>query len=304
MFRTDQLIAAVARESLWLTDAYFVGITPYVQALLAAARDGVDVRLLIPHATDLRIIRALSRSGLRPLLEGGVRIFEWNGSMMHAKTAVVDGRWSRIGSSNLNIASFIGNYELDVAIDNVNVAREMEHMYLGDLANATEIILSRNRVLNVASAPSQLESQRTHPHRDGLYGPKGSAAAAGAIRVANAVSAAMTNRRILGPAEGGLLLTSGLVLLVLAALGALWPRLLAFPLALVALYLGLALVWRAFRVRMRRPAPPSLPIAPVMSAGAGTSTVISQQPPTPVAVDGAVDEETPDISEPSKRHAP
>lgn len=304
MFRTDQLIAAVARESLWLTDAYFVGITPYVQALLAAARDGVDVRLLIPHATDLRIIRALSRSGLRPLLEGGVRIFEWNGSMMHAKTAVVDGRWSRIGSSNLNIASFIGNYELDVAIDNVGVALEMKHMYLDDLAHATEIILSRNRVLNVASAPAQVESPRAQPFRDSMSGSKGSAAAAGAIRVANAVSAAMTNRRILGPAEGRLLLTSGLVLLALAAVGVLWPALLAFPLALVALYLGAALVWRAFRVRMRRPGPPSAPSTTATPPEAITSTASCDQPSASVAVGGAVNEEISKLAEPSKRHAP
>jgi cardiolipin synthase len=302
MFRTDQLIAAVARESLWLTDAYFVGITPYVQALLAAARDGVDVRLLIPHATDLRIIRTLSRSGLRPLLEGGVRIFEWNGSMMHAKTAVVDGRWSRIGSSNLNIATFIGNYELDVAIDDVNVAREMERMYVDDLSNATEIILSRNRVFHVALSSPELESQRTQQYYDGLPRSKGSAAAAGAIRVANAVSAAMTNHRILGPAEGGVLLVSGVVLLALAVLGALWPPLLALPIALVALYTGLALVWRAIRVRTRRR--PLLPAAARMPPAATTSTVAPVSPPTTDAANGVVHEKISEISEPSKKHAP
>src|SRR4051812_33127242 len=129
LFRMDQLMAAVARRTLWLTDAYFVGVTPYVQALRAAARDGVDVRLLVPNATDLTILKPLSRSGYRPLLEAGVRIFEWNGSMVHAKTAVVDGRWSRVGSSNLNLASFLGNYELDVAIDDESIADIMEERY-------------------------------------------------------------------------------------------------------------------------------------------------------------------------------
>lgn len=254
MFRTDQLIAAVARESLWLTDAYFVGITPYVQALLAAARDGVDVRLLIPHATDLRLVQTLSRSGFRPLLEGGVRIFEWNGSMLHAKTAVVDGRWSRIGSSNLNIASFIGNYELDVAIDDVAVAHEMKQMYLHDLDNATEIVLSRNRVLNVTQTGVQGQAKEAprKRRRGRASGHKGSAAAAGAIRIANAVGAAMTNRRLLGPAEGGLLLVSSVIFLTLAVLGLLWPRLLAIPIVVLASYLGLALVWRAFRLHRRR----------------------------------------------------
>src|SRR4030043_1175756 len=82
LYRLDQLIAALARPSLWLTDAFFVGATPYVQALKSAAIDGVDVRLLIPSSTDIPILRGISRAGLKPLLEAGVRIFEWNGPMM------------------------------------------------------------------------------------------------------------------------------------------------------------------------------------------------------------------------------
>jgi cardiolipin synthase len=277
MFRTDQLIAAVARESLWLTDAYFVGITPYVQALLAASRDGVDVRLLIPNASDLPVIRALSRAGYRPLLEGGVRVFEWNGSMLHAKTAVVDGRWSRIGSSNLNVASFIGNYELDVAIDHVGVAREMQQMYLRDLDNATEIVLSRNRLRDVGPDGNPIERRPIlriprARQRETQSRRKGSAAAAGAIRVANAVGAAMTNHRVLGPAEGGLLLASGLALVAVAVLATVWPRVLAAPLTFLALWLGLAFTWRAFRLKARgrarsetKPAPASDPtVGPVV----------------------------------------
>ena len=101
LYRLDQLIAAMARSTLWLTDAYFVGVTPYVQALRAAALDGVDVRLLVPGASDLPFLSPLSRAGYRPLLEAGVRVFEWNGSMLHAKTAVADGKWARVGSTNL-----------------------------------------------------------------------------------------------------------------------------------------------------------------------------------------------------------
>jgi cardiolipin synthase len=104
---------------LWLTDAYFVGFAPYVQALCSAAQDAVDVRLLVPSTSDIMLIAAFSRAGYRPLLEAGVRIFEWNGSMLHAKTAVADGRWARVGSSNLNPASFVSNYEIDVAMEDV-----------------------------------------------------------------------------------------------------------------------------------------------------------------------------------------
>ena len=97
MYRMDQLIAALARQTLWLTDAYFIGSTAYIQALKAAAKDGVDVRLLVPGATDIPILRAVSRAGYQPLLESGIRVFEWNGPMMHAKTAVADGKWGRVG---------------------------------------------------------------------------------------------------------------------------------------------------------------------------------------------------------------
>ena len=97
----------------------------YTQALRAAARDGVDVRLLVPGASDIPALRPLSRVGYRPLLEAGVRVFEWNGTMLHAKTAVADGEWARVGSTNLNLASFIGNWELDVAIEDAGFAATM-----------------------------------------------------------------------------------------------------------------------------------------------------------------------------------
>ena len=128
LYRLEQLVAAGAREYLWLTDAYFIGTTMYVQSLRAAAQDGVDVRLLVPSASDIPIVSALSRANYRALLEAGVRVFEWNGPMIHAKTAVVDGKWARVGSTNLNIASFMGNWELDVTVEDERFAREMEEM--------------------------------------------------------------------------------------------------------------------------------------------------------------------------------
>src|SRR5688572_14543258 len=117
MLRLGQLMAAAGRERLWLTDAYFAGSPDYVQGLNAAARDGVDVRLLVPGTSDIPLVQAFSRAGYRPLLEAGVRVYEWRGSMLHAKTGVADDHWSRVGSSNLNIASWIGNWELDVVVD-------------------------------------------------------------------------------------------------------------------------------------------------------------------------------------------
>jgi cardiolipin synthase A/B len=265
LFRMDQLVAAIARRSLWLTDAYFVGVTPYVQALRAASQDGVDVRLLVPNATDLPLVRSLSRAGYRSLLDAGVRIFEWNGSMLHAKTAVVDGRWSRVGSSNLNLASFIGNYELDVAVEDRGFAQEMEDMYLRDLENSTEIQLAKNRVVRLLSAgtpeaQSPAERRRFARRPRNRRGSRG--AAASAMRLANTVGAAVTNHRTLGRAEGRILSLAGLGLVGLAVLSVWWPRLIVTPLAVLAVWVGLALMWRASRLFMRRDDPGPTPPVP------------------------------------------
>src|SRR5439155_21194315 len=139
LLRVEELVAAAARDTLWLTDAYFAGIPSYLEALRAAALDGVDVRLLVPGGTDIPILRPLSRAGYRPLLEAGVRVFEWNGPMLHAKTAVADGRWARVGSSNLNVASWLGNYELDAVMENTEFAHAMAAQYEDDLTHATEV---------------------------------------------------------------------------------------------------------------------------------------------------------------------
>src|SRR5205085_9403667 len=173
--------------------AYYAGTAPFVQALRAAALNGVDVRLLVPNATDIPIIRPLSRSGYRPLLEAGVRIFEWNGTMIHAKSAVADGRWARVGSTNLNIASWVGNYEMDAMIEEAQFAEQMEQQYLRDLQNATEVVLDTRQKVHAPGEP-------IHPLPLATSGG-GSAgrAAAGALRIANAVGVAFTDRRVLQP---------------------------------------------------------------------------------------------------------
>jgi cardiolipin synthase len=243
LYRLDQLIAAAGRRTLWLTDAYFVGTTAYVQSLRAAARDGVDVRLLVPGASDIWVLRGLSRVGYRPLLEAGVRVYEWNGSMLHAKTAVADGRWARVGSTNLNLQSWIGNWELDVAVEDKGFAGQMEDMYLEDLEHATEILLTRRaRVARIARP-----SRRTG-RRPGSAGR----AAAGAVSIGSAVGAAMTGRRVLGPAEARIMGAGGVVLLVLALLATLWPRIVAVPLAVVAVLAAASLLARAWTLHRER----------------------------------------------------
>ncbi len=245
-FRLDTLVAALARRRLWLADAYFAGTAIYVQALRAAAQDGVDVRLLVPGAgTDISLVQALSRAGYRPLLDAGIRVFEWNGPMMHAKTAVADGYWARIGSTNLNLASWLGNWELDVVVENERFGREMEAVYERDLANSTEIVLGRRRLL--PGAVVRPVAPRSRVRMPG----KGSAprAAAGAVRLGYTIGAAVAGRRTLGPAEAVLAGRAGVLLIALAGVTLVWPLVTAVPAAILAAWIGISLLARAWRLR-------------------------------------------------------
>jgi cardiolipin synthase len=257
LFRLDQLIAAAARQRLWLTDAYFAGVPPYVQALRAAAMDGVDVRLLVPGASDIPLLRPLSQVGYRPLLETGVRVFEWKGSMLHAKTAVADGCWARVGSSNLNLASWVGNYELDAVVEDDSFAAAMERMYLADLDNATELVLNPRRRRITAATDAQVRpgaSVRSRHEAVGLSGPGGSAsrATAGALRLGRTVGAALTAQRVLEPTESRIVAVVGVVLLLIAATAVLWPLAIALPLAVLLVWVAIALLARARALRRTR----------------------------------------------------
>ena len=244
LFRVDQLVAAMARKTLWLTDAYYAGMAPYVQALRAAARDGVDVRLLVPGGSDIPLLRPFSRAGYRPLLEAGVRVFEWNGSMLHAKTAVADGRWARVGSTNLNISSWIGNFELDVVVEDERFATHMQEMFRADLANSTEIVLDlRNRV----RAPGAPRPRRARGRRAG----SGGRAITGAMRIGNTVTAAISNRRVLEPVEAHIALIAGALLAGVALLTFVYPRGVAYPLSAIAAWFAIALLYRGIDLRRR-----------------------------------------------------
>ncbi|HET7262760.1 MAG TPA: phospholipase D-like domain-containing protein [Casimicrobiaceae bacterium] len=247
-FRMDLVVASIARRELWLTDAYFVATAPYVHALRAAARDGVDVRLLVPGASDIPAITPLSRAQYRPLLEGGVRVFEWNGTMLHAKTAVADRHWSRVGSTNLNFVSWMSNYELDVAIEDDTFSEQMAAQYEADLERSTEIVLTpRNRVR--PSAPGQGPGVESRAARRASSGSAGRAAA-GAVSVGSALGAALTDRRALGPAEAGLLIVMAAIAISIGVVAAWWPRVVAWPIAFVAAWAGVA--WAAKAVALRR----------------------------------------------------
>jgi cardiolipin synthase A/B len=249
MYRLDQMVAAMATKTLWLTDAYFVGVAPYVQALSAASRDGVDVRLLVPGTSDIPMVAGMSRSGYRPLLKAGIRVFEWNGSMLHAKTAVADGKWARVGSSNLNIASWLSNREIDVAIENAAFAQQLADQYEEDLENATEILLrgSRRR-----SGNERMRSRTPRPPRPKRGGGSSSRAAAGALRIANTVGAAITHHRVLGDTESGPVLAGAVAAIVLTVVAVLWPAVIAWPLALIGAWFAVNLTVNWFALRRHR----------------------------------------------------
>jgi cardiolipin synthase A/B len=151
-YRAEQLIAAGVASRLWITDAYLVAPAPLFAGLIAAARDGVDVRLLLPGTSDLPVIRWFTRVGYRDLLRAGARIYEWRGPMLHAKTSVADGAWTRIGSSNLNVSSLIGNYELDILVEDPTVASDMTHQFRRDLGGAVEMVLRPRRLQRLPHA--------------------------------------------------------------------------------------------------------------------------------------------------------
>ena len=138
-YRVIELLAAGSVQRLWITDAYLIAPPRLFQALRDSARDGVDVRLLVPGSSDLPLIRNLSRIGYRDLLRSGVRIFEWDGPMLHAKTIVCDHRWVRVGSSNLNPSSLLGNYELDVLIEDSSLAQTLEDQFRLDIGRSREV---------------------------------------------------------------------------------------------------------------------------------------------------------------------
>ena len=198
----------------------------------------------MPGANDIPVMRALARAGLRPLLEAGVRVFEWNGSMMHSKTAVADGRWSRVGSTNLNIASWLNNRELDLIVEDERFARQMEDAFLDDLSKSTEIVLETSSRRPVAKRDPRDGARKTRA---------GSAprTAAGVLRLTHVVGAAIRNRRELGPAEAVILFWASIVLILIAAVAAKWPRAVAIPAAVTCIWISISLLLNAYRLRRR-----------------------------------------------------
>jgi cardiolipin synthase len=142
--RALQIQAVAAERSIWIASAYFAPSPSEIEALGGAARDGVDVRILVPSRYDHFWLRGMMTRSYARLIRNGVRIWEWSGEMMHAKSSVVDGRWVRVGSTDLNPLGVAINYELDAVIDDPVIGAHAEGMYLEDLERSREITKGRN----------------------------------------------------------------------------------------------------------------------------------------------------------------
>ena len=268
VLRTVALVAAMVQERLWITDPYFVAPGAVAEAMVEAAQSGVDVRVLVPANNNWPLVGTLSRAGYRYLLEQGVRIFEWQGGMIHAKTSVADGLWCRVGSSNLNAWSLLGNWEIDVGIWDASLAGQLEGIFLADLASSSEIVLPGRRL------PRAVEPVEPIPMLQGLPStplePEGKLTERleammdretvlrawrlpQLVRAGVSFSDALAGHRTLGREDRTILGTVAIIAISSAVVVGFFPLVfgwgLAFLLAWLGIVMGFRAVWHRFRAQ-------------------------------------------------------
>jgi len=128
-----------AERSIHLTNAYFIPDDQLLDAFKDAARRGVDVKIILPSTTDSSLVLSAARYNYSGLLEAGVKIYERRTVLLHAKTAVIDGVWSTVGSTNLDYWSMLSNDEVNAVVLNREFAAEMERVFANDLAQSDQI---------------------------------------------------------------------------------------------------------------------------------------------------------------------
>ena len=135
------LLSAIehAERSIYMTNAYFVPDPQLLTVLKNAAKRGVDVQFILPSKTDSWVVFHAGRSHYSDLLDAGVAIYERQGTVLHSKTATIDGVWSTIGSTNLDWRSFLHNNELNAVVLGRDFAQQMEAMFVKDRASSTRI---------------------------------------------------------------------------------------------------------------------------------------------------------------------
>lgn len=131
---------ARARRSVHITHSYFAPDAQMMKALTDAAKRGVDVRIVLPECSDHGIVRQAARRRYKELLDAGVGVYERRGAVLHSKTAVVDGIWSTVGSTNLDLWSFVTSDEVNAVVIGRTFAEDMERSFREDLAQSREIV--------------------------------------------------------------------------------------------------------------------------------------------------------------------
>ena len=141
----DLYIAAIdeAEQSILLTTAYFVPDHMLLDALRAAAGRGVDVRVLVPWVSNHAVADWIAHSYFSECLQGGVRIFGYRYTMLHAKTCTIDGQWTTVGTCNLDRLSLVGNYEINVAVYSPALAQQMDALFAEDTTERFELTLEQ-----------------------------------------------------------------------------------------------------------------------------------------------------------------
>ena len=141
----DMYIAAIdeAEQSILLTTAYFVPDHMLLEALKAAVRRGVDVRVLVPWVSNHAVVDWIAHSYFTDCLQGGIRIFGYQYTMLHAKTCTIDGQWSTVGTCNLDRLSLVGNYEINLAVYSAEFARQMTSLFAEDTAERFELTMEQ-----------------------------------------------------------------------------------------------------------------------------------------------------------------
>ncbi|MGL4368533.1 MAG: cardiolipin synthase, partial [Spirochaetota bacterium] len=137
----ESYISAIthAKKTIYITNAYFIPNRRIYHALAKAAKRGVDVRLILPGESDMPLVTYASRYLYRYYLRHGISVYEYRGSMLHAKTAVIDGIWSTVGSSNMDRMSLIINLELNAMVLDSAFGEEMEKVFIRDMKRCTLI---------------------------------------------------------------------------------------------------------------------------------------------------------------------
>jgi cardiolipin synthase len=139
IFKAYALAMQQAKKSIHITVAYFAPDTQIIELLTDAARRGVEVTLVFPAISDAGLVFYTGRSFYGELLDAGVKIYEFQQSVLHAKTAVIDGAWSTVGSANLDVRSFLHNTEANVMVIDEDFGALLENAFREDLRNSVEV---------------------------------------------------------------------------------------------------------------------------------------------------------------------